>query len=92
VPAWGRNCGRLARGLLARYGLRDSDVAFFELFAGEAPGFETAALGVIQAGLDRGVEPAAIRDAARLLQSYELMYWDALLAATSLGTATGQRG
>ena len=46
----------------------------------------------IQAGLDRGVEPAAIRDAARLLQSYELMYWDALLAATSLGTATGRRG
>jgi hypothetical protein len=92
LPAWGRNCGRLARGLRARYGLRDSDVAFFELFAGEAPGFETAALGVIQAGLDRGVEPAAIRDAARLLQSYELMYWDALLAATSPGTATGQRG
>jgi hypothetical protein len=53
-------------------------VAFFELFAGEAPGFETAALRVIQAGLDRGVEPAAIRDAARLLQSYELMYWDAM--------------
>jgi predicted nucleic acid-binding protein len=38
---------------------------------------------VVQRGLDRGVPPAAIRDAANLLQRYELMYWDALEAATS---------
>ncbi|MBI2322361.1 MAG: transcriptional regulator [Chloroflexi bacterium] len=78
LPAWGQNCGRLARALRARYGLGDADVAFFDLFAAEAPGFEAAALGVIQAGLDRGVAPATVRHAALLLQRYELLYWDAL--------------
>ena len=81
LPAWGRNCGRLARALRARYGLADEAVGFFDLFAGDAPDFEAAATAVIQGGLDRGVSPAAIRDAARLLQGYELMYWDALHAA-----------
>lgn len=78
LPAWGRNCGRLAAALRARHGLDDGDVAFFDLFAADAPGFEAAALAVIQAGLDRGVAPAAVRHAALLLQRYELLYWDAL--------------
>lgn len=83
LPAWGRNCGRLAGALRARYGMRDADVAFFDLFAGDASGFEDAALALIQGGLDRGVSAGAIRDAAQLLQAYELMYWDALHAAAS---------
>jgi hypothetical protein len=81
LPAWGRNCGRLAQALRTRYGLADADVAFFDLFAADAPDFEAAATAVIQGGLDRGVSPAAIREAARLLQGYELMYWDALAGA-----------
>jgi thiaminase len=79
LPAWGKNCGRLARGLRAQYGMTDAQVAFFDLFAAEAPEFESAALAVIQGGLDRGIEPRSIADAARLLQTYELMFWDALL-------------
>jgi hypothetical protein len=78
LPAWGRNCGRLASAFRSGYGLRDGDLAFFDLFAGEAPEFERAAVSVIQAGLDRGVEEAVIQDAALFLQRYELMYWDAL--------------
>jgi hypothetical protein len=84
LPAWGRNCGRLARAFRTRYRMADAALAFFDLFAGEAPGFVEAALAVIQAGLDRGVPAAAIRDAAALLQQYELMYWDAL-QATAVG-------
>jgi hypothetical protein len=80
LPAWGKNCGRLGKALRARYGMADSAVAFFDLFAGDAPGFAEAALAVIQGGLDRGVSPARIREAAHLLQRYELMYWDALQA------------
>ncbi len=80
LPAWGVNCGRLAKALRARYRLEDRAVEFFTLFATEAPGFAEAALAVIQSGLDRGVASAAIREAARLLQQYELMYWDALQA------------
>jgi hypothetical protein len=81
LPAWGRSCGRLARALRDRYGLGEADVAFFDLFAADAPGFEAAATAVVQGGLERGVPAAAIGDAAGLLQSYELMYWDALHAA-----------
>ena len=84
LPAWGRNCGRLARALRERYGMDDNAVGFFDLFAGDAPGFAEAALAVIQGGLDRGVSPAAVREAAHLLQRYELMYWDALQAAADL--------
>jgi thiaminase len=83
LPAWGRSCGRLARALRARYAMRDADVAFFDLFAGNAPEFEAAAVNVIEGGLDRGVLATAIREAAELLQAYELMYWDALLAVSS---------
>lgn len=82
LPAWGRNCGRLSRALQDRYGFGTDAVAFFDLFAEEALGFETAALGVIQGGLDRGVPATEIRRAAQLLQSYELMYWDALHAVS----------
>ena len=38
-------------------------------------------MNVIQGGLDRGVLTTAVREAAELLQAYELMYWDALQAA-----------
>ena len=78
LPAWGKNCGRLAKALRGQYGMDDAAVAFFDLFAGDAPGFEEAALAVIQGGLDRGVSQGSIREAAQLLQRYELMYWDAI--------------
>lgn len=81
LPAWGANCGRLSRAFQSRYDMAAADVAFFDLFARESPGFDTAALSVIQAGLDRGVPDAAIRHAALLLQQYELMYWDGLEGA-----------
>jgi hypothetical protein len=82
LPAWGKNCGRLANALRSRYALSAEEASFFTLFVGDAPGFEEAALAVIQAGLGRGVSPGAIREAAQLLQRYELMYWDALQAST----------
>ena len=78
LQAWGRNCGRMARALRVVYGFADEDVAFFDLFAAEAPDFEAAALEVIARGLEHGVQPASLLLAARLLQSYELLYWDAL--------------
>lgn len=81
LPAWGANCGRMSRALRERYGLTPDQVAFFDLFARPDPAFEASALEVIQAGLDRGVSPPRISRAARLLQAYELMYWDAMYRA-----------
>ena len=64
--AWGANCGRMSKALRNRYGFLGADTAFFDLFA-NLPPFEHEALAVIQAGLDRGVSPALIHRAARML-------------------------
>jgi len=82
-PAWGENCGRLSTALRAKYHLQPEHVAFFDQFAAPAPGFEEAATAVIEADLAAGSEPAGVRRAVRLLQAYELMYWDTLYAASS---------
>jgi thiaminase len=82
-PAWGENCSRLSRILTDRFGLGEKEVAFFDLFANPPATFEANALSVIQHGLDRGTEPRLIQRAARLLQAYELMYWDSLYRASS---------
>jgi hypothetical protein len=77
--AWGESCARMSRALTARFGLTPDQVRFFDLFAEPAPGFEARALAVISAGLERGVPERRVRRAARLLQGYELLYWDTLL-------------
>ena len=82
-PAWGDKCGRISRILKERFGLGEKEVAFFDLFASSPATFETSALNVIQQGLDCGIEPRLIRRAARLLQAYELMYWDTLYGTAS---------
>jgi hypothetical protein len=78
-PAWGENCARLSRALTGRYGLTPDQVRFFDLFAEPDAGFETQALAVVAAGLEHGVSERRVRRAARLLQGYELLYWDTLL-------------
>ncbi len=85
-PAWGKNCGRLSQILKERYGLTEPDVVFFDGFAEPAPEFERIALAVIQRGLDAGLGARQIRRSARLLQAYELLYWDTLLANAGLAT------
>jgi thiaminase len=82
-PAWGQNCGRLSRILKERFGLEEKEVVFFDLFASTPATFEENALSIIQQGLDRGTEPRLIQRAARLLQAYELMYWDTLYRIAS---------
>jgi thiaminase len=82
LTVWGANCGRSAAALRSEYGADDTAVAFFEFFATPAPGFEEQALAVIEAGLRAGDSPARARTSARLLQAYELMFWDAMMAVT----------
>jgi pyrroloquinoline quinone (PQQ) biosynthesis protein C len=82
LPVWGANCGRVAEALRSTYGLSDSDVAFFSLFATAPPGFEERAGVVVAEGVTHGVAPAKIRRAATLLQWYELLFWDTLAEAS----------
>jgi thiaminase len=83
LEAWGGNCARMSQALRTRYQLKNGDVAFFDLFSSPPPGFQERALQVIQEGLDRGVKPQHIRRAARMLQGYELLYWDTLHQAVT---------
>ena len=73
----------MSRALKERYGLAPEAIQFFDLFA-NLPSGDQPALAVIQGGLDRGVAPALIHRAARLLQGYELMYWDAMAEAAAV--------
>ncbi|HYL16238.1 MAG TPA: hypothetical protein VEV41_24610 [Terriglobales bacterium] len=76
-PTWGTSCGRMRKALHEKYAIAPSSLAFFDLFA-NMPSFEQEALGIIQNGLDRGVPARLIHRATRILQSYELMFWDAM--------------
>jgi thiaminase len=76
LAAWGENCRRLADALAGR-----CDTSFFEFFAEPAPGFEQQAQAVAEQGLAAGDPPERARRAARLLQAYEVMFWDTLADA-----------
>jgi thiaminase len=71
LESWGRNCARMRDALRPRYGT--DAVAFFDFFAAPPAGFEQRALALIVTG-----DQASARRAARLLQAYELLYWDTL--------------
>jgi thiaminase len=77
LPAWGSSCARISEALKVRYGL-----SFFDVFATPAPEFEADSLRVIQRGIDRGVDLGGLARAARLIQAYELMYWDTLYGSS----------
>jgi hypothetical protein len=72
--------------LRSRYGFSEADVAFFTMFAAAPPGFEERAAAVVAEGLARGVAPGSIRQAASMLQGYELLFWDTMARASMLTT------
>lgn len=77
-PVFGENTGRVRDALQGRYGLDAQATAFFDFFAQPIPGFEDAALAVIAAGFERGDCERQVRRTVRLLQSYELDFWQAV--------------
>jgi thiaminase len=77
-PAWGANCGRMKKALMEGYGFKGKDLYFLELFSTPVADFEEKARLVIDDGISHGVKPKAIKEASRMLQGYELMFWDAL--------------
>jgi thiaminase len=83
LPAWGGACVRMSAALKEHYGLARGAVVFFDLFAQGDPRFEENSQRVIQDGLDRGVDGRVIARAARLIQAYELLYWDSLFEASA---------
>lgn len=76
-PVWGENCRQVGADLRVNYGFAADDTVFFDSFV-ERPSIEGEALKIIQHGLDHGVAEHRIMRAARLIQFYEGMFWDAM--------------
>lgn len=76
--AWGRYCGVLARALREHYRLADTACAFFDFFATPSPDMDRLALAAVQSALAGGDPLDQARRYARLLQAYELMFWNTL--------------
>jgi TENA/THI-4/PQQC family len=74
LESWGRSCARMSYALRPVYGAEA--VAFFDFFAEPAAEFTDQAVALVASG-----EPVSARRAARLLQAYELLYWDTLADA-----------
>jgi hypothetical protein len=74
---FGENMARVRDALVSVYGFKPEQVAFFSFFAEPIPGFEEDAIEVIALGLREGACPRDVRRSARLLQAYELDFWQA---------------
>lgn len=79
--AWWSACKRVADALAGKYGVPREAVAFLSPFhevpAPDAP-FDELTLEAMRRGLKQGVPEKALVRVARLIQSYELWFWDAL--------------
>jgi hypothetical protein len=84
--AWGGYCATLSRALRQHYSFEDEACAFFDFFARPAEPadpspLEAQALTAIEARLAAGDTLPNGREYTRLLQSYELMFWNTLADA-----------
>jgi hypothetical protein len=71
--------------LRQRYGLQEAGLRFFTQFAAAPPDVSPSALALIEAGLQWGIEAHRIARAARMLQGYELLFWDTVYALSTEG-------
>ncbi|MCO1575715.1 transcriptional regulator [Crossiella sp. SN42] len=76
--AWGEYCGTVSAALAEHYGFDETGRGFFDFFAAPAPQLLELAMEAVQAGLDAGESTAAAHGYGRLLQAYELSFWNTL--------------
>lgn len=79
-PVWGANCGRMSAALREHHGFTAEDTAFLDIFA-ETAGQDQAqamALAAIDFDLSQQRPPERIQRSARLMQAYELKFWDVM--------------
>lgn len=74
LPVWGANCRRLSQALRARYGV--DETGFLDIFTSPMDEAEGEARQVMAGYLPARREP--MKRAARLIQVYELMFWDGI--------------
>ncbi|HEY0638495.1 MAG TPA: transcriptional regulator [Pseudonocardiaceae bacterium] len=79
--AWGGYCATVARALREHYGLDDAACAFFDFFATPAPDLDRQAADAVRAAHAAGRLTGQATEYGRLLQSYELMFWNTIADA-----------
>ena len=79
VDESGRTYTRVADALRDRYGLPEEALAHFRFFADTPRELLEAAMDTVGAGLAVGDDPVAAIRCARLVHSYENLFWDSLL-------------
>jgi len=83
AEVWITNARRVSNALQQRYGLSQSDVRFFEMYANYQAA-EEQVYPPVKAALDRGVTENDIRQSTRLLLEYEKMFWDTMAQAAGI--------
>mmetsp|Transcript_48661 Transcript_48661/g.146679 ORF Transcript_48661/g.146679 Transcript_48661/m.146679 type:complete len:242 (-) Transcript_48661:186-911(-) len=75
-PAWGGMCKRLREALAKSedLGFRDNSLSFIEFFATPIENLDEMAAAVIE---EEGISYEELIEPVRLLQEYEVMFWDA---------------
>lgn len=76
--AWGGYCATVGQALRRHYGFDDAACGFFDFFAEPSPEAEEQALLAVQSGIDAGRPSGEALRYGRMLQGYELMFWNTL--------------
>lgn len=79
--AWGGYCAIAARALRDHYGFAAEACAFFDFFATPDPEADARAVAVVeqwQSTSGGGADTMDVLEYGRMLQSYELMFWNTL--------------
>ncbi len=74
LPVWSSNCRRLSKVLREKYQIEET--SFLDLFSSPTEELEIEALRITDHYLPEKEE--SMRRVARLIQAYELMFWDGL--------------
>ncbi len=82
-PVWGANCQRMSTALRKHYGFSASQTRFLDIFS-EQPEDKETMLDAIDFDLSHQIPGERIARAARLIQAYELRFWDAMAWAASV--------
>ncbi|CAK9059543.1 unnamed protein product [Durusdinium trenchii] len=77
-PAWGQMCGILRDSLILHYGYQKEDLGFLDFFAEPIPQLREMVEEVFSAAGAEEVSYAQLRRSVRLLQDYELLFWDGI--------------
>jgi len=92
-PVWSGSLAGLGRALRqhSSYRLNDRSCAFFDLMAAPDQHSEDQLMGVLQGKIDAGQPPEHAAGYARLLTSYQSMFWSTLAAeAAEVAATTGE--